>query len=62
MYKNFPALLCMHHHHDEEWVDCVQSDVQPFGIVERGNRKAMAFKTEVGVETATEGGRRSMAW
>ena len=45
----------------EEWTDCVQSDIQAFGIT--GDWKAAALKVEVWIETVTEGGRRFMgAW
>ena len=43
----------------EEWTDCVQSDIQAFGIT--GDWKTMALKAEVWVEAVTEGGRRSTA-
>ena len=43
----------------KEWTDCVQSDIRAFGKV--GDWKATALKTEVWVETVTEGGRRFMA-
>ena len=46
---------------EKEWTDCVQSDIQAFGIT--GDWKAMALKAEVWVEAVTEGGRRFMvAW
>ena len=44
---------------EKEWTDCVQCDIQAFGIV--GDWKATALKAEVWVETATEGRRRFMA-
>ena len=45
---------------EEEWTDCVQSDIRAFGIV--GDWKATAaLKGEVWVDTVTEGGRRFMA-
>ena len=44
---------------EQEWTDCVQSDIRAFGIA--GDWKATALKAEVWVETATEGGRRFMA-
>ena len=44
---------------EEEWTDCVQSDIRTFGIA--GDWKAAALKAEVWVETVTEGGRRFMA-
>ena len=44
---------------EREWTDCIQSDIPAFGIA--GDWKATALKTEVGVETVTEGGRRFMA-
>ena len=44
---------------EKEWTDCVQDDIQAFGIT--GERKAMALKAEVWVEAVTEGGRRFMA-
>ena len=44
---------------EEEWTDCVQSDIRAFGIT--GHWKMMALKTEVWVEAVTEGGRRLMA-
>ena len=46
---------------EKEWTDCVQSDIQAFGIA--GDWKATGLKAEVWVETVTEGGRRFMvAW
>ena len=39
---------------EKEWADCVQSDIRAFSIT--GDWKAMALKTEVWVEAATEGG------
>ena len=44
---------------EQEWTDCVQSDIRAFDIAE--DWKATASKTEVWVETVTEGGRRFMA-
>ena len=44
---------------EKEWTDCVQSDIQAFGIP--GDWKAMALKAEVWVEAVTEAGRRFMA-
>ena len=44
---------------DEEWTDCVQSDIQAFGIA--GDWKATALKAGVWVETVTESRRRFMA-
>ena len=44
---------------EKEWVDCVQSDIQAFGISR--DWKATALTAEVWVETVTEGGRRFMA-
>ena len=41
-----------------EWANSVRSDVRVFGIAE--DCKAMALKTELWVETLTEGGRRLM--
>ena len=43
---------------EKEWTDCVQSDIRAFGIAR--DWKATALKTEVWVETFTEGGRRFM--
>ena len=43
---------------EEEWTDCVQSDIRVFGIT--GDWKAMALKAEVWVEAVTGGGRRFM--
>ena len=43
---------------EQEWTDCVQSDIRAFGIT--GDWKTMALK-EVWVEAVTEGGRRFMA-
>ena len=40
---------------DQEWTDCVQSDIRAFGIT--GDWKATAVKAEVWVDTVTEGGR-----
>ena len=46
---------------EEEWTDCVQSDIRAFGMT--GDWKAMPLKAEVWVEAVTEGGRRFMgAW
>ena len=46
---------------EKGWTDCVQSGMQAFGIM--GNWKATALKTEVWVDTVTEGGRRFIvAW
>ena len=39
---------------EEEWADCVQSDIRAFGIT--GDWKASALKAEAWVETVTEGG------
>ena len=44
---------------EEEWADCVQSDIRAFGITV--DWKTMALKAEVWVEAVTEGGRRFMA-
>ena len=46
----------------KEWIDCVQSDIQAFGITR--DWKATALKVEVWVDTTTEGGRRRFmaAW
>ena len=44
---------------EKEWTDCVQCDIQAFGIA--GDLKATALKAKVWVETVTEGGRRFMA-
>ena len=44
---------------DKEWIDCIQSDIQAFGIA--GVWKATALKTEVWIETVTKGGRGFMA-
>ena len=44
---------------EKEWTDCVQSDIQAFGIP--GHWKAMALKAEVWVKAVTEAGRRFMA-
>ena len=44
---------------EKEWTDCVQSDIQAFGIP--GDWKTTALKAEVWVETVTEGVRRFMA-
>ena len=43
----------------KEWTDCVQSDIQAFGVPR--DWKVMALKAEVWVEAATEGGRRFLA-
>ena len=46
---------------EKEWTDCVQSDIRTFGIA--GVWTATALKTEVWIETVTEGGRRfTAAW
>ena len=46
---------------EKGWTDCIQSDIREFGIA--GDWKATAFKAEVWIETATEGGRRFVtAW
>ena len=44
---------------DKEWIDCVQSNVQPVGIA--GGWKTTALEAGVKVETVTEGGRRFTA-
>ena len=44
---------------ENEWTDCVQSDIRAFGIA--GDWKATALEAEVWVETVTEGGWRFMA-
>ena len=44
---------------EKEWTDCVQSNIQAFGIA--GDWKATALKAEVRVETVTDGGQRFMA-
>ena len=44
---------------EKEWTDCVQSDIQAFGIT--GDQKATVLKVKVLVDTVTEGGRRFMA-
>ena len=44
---------------EKEWTDCVQSDIQAFGIA--GDWKATALKGEVWVEMVTEGGLRFVA-
>ena len=44
---------------EKEWTDCVQSDIQVYGIT--GDWKTMALKAEVWVEAVTEGGWRFMA-
>ena len=44
---------------ENEWTDCIQSDIRAFG--KAGDWKATALKAEVWVETVTEGGRRFMA-
>ena len=38
----------------KEWTDCVQSDIQAFGIA--GDMKATALEAELWVEIVTEGG------
>ena len=46
---------------EKEWAACMPSDIRAFGIA--GDWKATALEAEVGVEAATEGGRRFMtAW
>ena len=46
---------------ENEWTDCVQSDIRAFGI--EWDRKATALEAAVWVEAVTEGGRRFMtAW
>ena len=46
---------------EKEWTDCVQSDIRTFGIA--GVWTATALRTEVWIETVTEGGRRfTVAW
>ena len=44
---------------EKEWTECVQNDIRAFGIA--GDWKATASKTEVWVETVTEGERRFVA-
>ena len=44
---------------EKEWLDCVQRDIQAFGIA--GDGKATALKADVWVETVTEGRQRFMA-
>ena len=44
---------------EKERTDCVQSDIQAFGIT--GDWKTKALKAKVWVEIVTEGGRRFMA-
>ena len=44
---------------ENEWTDCVQSNIRAFGI--KGEWKAMALKAEVWVEAVTSGGRKFMA-
>ena len=44
---------------EEQWTDCVQSDIRAFGIT--GDWKATALKAKVWVNTVTEGGRKFMA-
>ena len=44
---------------EKEWTDCVQREIQSFGIAE--DWKATALEAEVWVEIVTEGGRRFMA-
>ena len=44
---------------EKEWTDCVQSDIQAFGIAE--DWKATAVEAEVWVETVTGGEWRFMA-
>ena len=45
---------------EKEWTDCVQSDIQAFGIT-TGDWKPTALEAEVWVETVAEGERRFMA-
>ena len=46
---------------EKAWTDCLQSDIQAFGLV--GDRKATALEAEVWVEAVTEDRRRFMtAW
>ena len=44
---------------ENEWTDCVQSDIRAFSIAR--DWKATALKAEVWVETVTEDRRRFMA-
>ena len=44
---------------EKEWTECVQSDIQAFGVA--GDWKVTTLEAEVWVETGTEGGRRLMA-
>ena len=44
---------------ENEWIDCVQSNIRVFGIA--GDWKATALEAQVWVETTTEGGWRFMA-
>ena len=44
---------------EKQWTDCVQSDIQAFGIL--GDSKSTVLKAEVWVETAVQGGRRFIA-
>ena len=44
---------------EKEWTDCVESDIQAFGI--EGGWKATDLKAEVWIETVKGGGRRFMA-
>ena len=44
---------------ENEWIDCVQSDIRAFGMA--GDWKETALKAEVWVETVTEGGQKFMA-
>ena len=44
---------------EEEWTDCVQSDIRAFGIT--GDWEIMALKAEVWVGAAAGGGRTFMA-
>ena len=44
---------------EKEWTDCVQSDTRAFGMT--GDWEVTALKTEVWVETVSEGVRRFMA-
>ena len=39
---------------ENEWTDCVQSDIRAFGIA--GDWKSQALEAEGWVETVTEGG------
>ena len=44
---------------EQEWTDCVQSDIRAFGIA--GDWKPTALEAKVWVETVTDGRRRFMA-